>query len=164
MTEMPIYLAGLLVAVAALLITGCKMPGCRAQLWRVAAAVGLNWLAGLTYVEISGDFTPWKFSIVADIAAAAAVMWHPAGRAQCYIGIFYFLQIAGHIGFGARSILGYDPDPVYYYDAITWVAWGQLAAIGAWTGGLWIGHIVHSHRDSRDAVDSLARHGRIREG
>ena len=163
MTDLPAYLAGLLATLAAALFTGWRFPTWRGQLWRVAIAIFLNWAAGVAYVQATGDYTPWMFWIAADAITAMAVMWHPAGRMQVYIGLFFALQIAGHIAFGGRQLVGLPADPIFYYDAVTYVAWAQLAAIGVWTGGIWVGSVVPRHRNRRAPVDRRARLGHHRK-
>lgn len=153
MTSLPAYALGLLAIVLLTGLTGWKHLESRGQLWRVGAALALNWGAGLLYVSNTGNYTPWQFSIFIDSAAALTILFHPAGRAQAYIGLFYLFQIAGHIAYGGRHLLGYPADPVYYYDAITWVAWAQLLAVGVWSIGLWCGDILHRIRDRGHALD-----------
>lgn len=123
---------------------------------RTMAAIVLNWLAGIIYVHNTGNATPWHYNIFIDAAAAAAIMYHPASRVQGYIGLFYGFQIAGHVTFGARQLLGIPTDEVFYYDAITYVAWAQLAALGVWSGAIWVADLVYRlwnyrHADHRRA-------------
>jgi hypothetical protein len=153
MTELPAYMGGLFAMLLVAVLTTWWHPEQRKQMLRTAAAILLNWLAGTVYVQNTGNYTPWHFSIFIDAAAALAVMYHPAGRAQGFIGLFYFFQIAGHTAFGIRRLLGLPADPVFYYDAITWVAWAQLAAMGVWCGGIWIGSGVRRLRGRGDASD-----------
>jgi hypothetical protein len=159
MTEAPVYLSGLVVASLVAFVTGWRFKPHRWQLWRVAGAIFLNWLLGTAYVLKTGDYTPWMFSIVLDAITAAAVMWHPAGRTQVYIGLFYALQIAGHIGYGGRRLFGMEASALFYYDALTWIAWAQLLAIGVWAGGLWVRDTLHRSRPVRHALDRTARMG-----
>jgi hypothetical protein len=163
MTELLAYMAGLFTMLLAVALTAWLHRGQRPQMLRTAGAILLNWLVGFVYVQNTGNFTPWHFSIFVDAAAALAVMYHPAGRVQGFIGLFYFFQIAGHTAFGIRRLLGLPADPVFYYDAITWVAWAQLAAMGVWCGGIWIGSAVRRMRDRGDALDRGATSARSRE-
>lgn len=153
MTELPAYALGLLCAIILAIFTGWRNNEWRWQLWRVAGVIAINWFIGLLYTHNTGNPTPWAFNIFIDSAAAFVVMFHPAGRVQSYIGLFYALQIAGHISFGGRRLMGYHADPVFYYDAITIVAWGQLVAIGMWAGGIWGKSLLHRFRDRGHAVD-----------
>ena len=75
-------------------------------------------------------------------------------------GLFYFFQIAAHIALGIRSLLGIPTDAIFYYDAITYVAWAQLLALGAWSGGIWI--LVHRPGHSGDALHRRAGHFHLR--
>lgn len=143
MTSLAAYASGLLFAVLLSLYTGWKHEEAREQLWRVAAAILINWFAGLLYIRNTGNFSPWEFNLFIDSAAAFAVMWRPAGRVQGYIGLFYFFQIAAHVAYGIRDWAKMPNDPVFYYEAITLVAWAQLGALGAWTGGIWGKRFLH---------------------
>lgn len=163
MTELPAYLAGLVAISAVAFVTGWRFREWRNQLWRVSTAVFLNWALGTVYVAFTGDYTPWMFWIALDFVTAVAVMWHPAGRMQVYIGLFYALQIAGHIAFGGRRLVGLSADPIWYYDAVTYVAWAQLGAIGVWAGGIWVGAMLHRDRNSRPALHRGARLGHPRK-
>ena len=148
-TDLPQYAAGLAIMLAMVCLTCFWHAEPRAQMLRSAAAIAANWLAGVIYVHNTGNMTPWHFSILIDTLAAFAVMYHPAGKVQGFIGLFYCFQIAGHIAFGARQMLGLGADAIFYYDSITYVAWGQLVAMGVWCGGIWIADLVHRLRDSR---------------
>ena len=138
MTDLPAFTVGIVTAVTLAALTCWRFPDQRPQLLRTALAIWLNWIAGLFYVNVTDNLTPWHYSIFIDAVAAAGVMWHPAGRVQGYIGLFYMLQIAAHIAYGIRDLLGIPTDAVFYYDAITYIAWAQLFAIGAWSSGIWI--------------------------
>ncbi len=133
--------------------TGWKRTAARLQLWRVAFVLAANWYAGALFVRLSGDYTPWLFSLALDVLAAVAIMYRPAGRVQGIIGLTYFFQIAGHIAYGGRHLAGLPADPVYYYDAITLVAWVQLLAVGAWSAGIWGKALVHSLWHRSHALD-----------
>lgn len=163
MTELPAYAAGLMAMLALCGFTIRRHPGERWQIIRCAGAILFNWIAGVIYVRQTGDYTPWAFSIFIDALAALAVMFHPAGRVQGYIGLFYLLQIACHTGFGLREWLSYRTDSILYYDAITWIAWAQLAAMGGWCSAIWGDDILHRMRDRRHAADSRARRAHIRK-
>lgn len=157
MTDWPAYLAGLLGMLVLAALTVRWHPRERWQIVRCALAILINWIAGMIYVWQTRDYTPWAFNIFIDAAAALAVMYHPAGRVQGFLGLFYLFQIAGHTAFGVRQWLGLPADPVYYYNTITWIAWAQLAAMGGWCGAIWSGDLVHWLRDRRDARDRRAR-------
>lgn len=157
MTELPAYLTGLVVTALIALLTAGFHRHERAQVVRVAFAIIAVWAIGTVYVYGTGNYTPWKFSIMLDIAAAAVIMVRPASRAQALIGMLYFLQIAGHVAYGGRITFGYDASPVYYYDALTIVAWAQLFALGAWCGGIWLGTLVHGRWHRRHEVHRRAR-------
>lgn len=158
MTNAPTFALGMAAMLVAVSLTAYahSKGEVREQILRTAAAILINWIAGLIYVSTTDNYTPWHFSIFIDALAAFAVMFHPAGRVQGFVGLFYFVQIAGHIAFGLRTMLHMSVDPIYYYDAITYVAWAQLAAMGAWCGGVWIGDLLHRLRPRGDASDSRA--------
>jgi hypothetical protein len=165
MTDLPAYATGLFVMLALACLTANHFEQERWAVVRSAGAILANWIAGAVYVATTDNHTPWHFSIFIDALAALAVMYHPAGRVQGAIGLFYFLQIAGHIAFGFRRVLGMEADAIFYYDAITYVAWAQLAAMGVWCGGIWGRSLVHRVRNRRDASNrhASARHIRRRE-
>lgn len=150
MLDMPSYAIGLFLVCIMAFITGSLFENSREQLWRSAGAILANWCVGMLYVYNTGNTSPWAFNIFIDSVAAATVLFHPAGRAQVYIGLFFAFQLAGHIAFGGRELLGLYADPFYYYDAITLVAWGQLLAMGVWGAGIWGKAILHSIRGFRD--------------
>jgi hypothetical protein len=156
MTDLPAYAGGLLTMLVVVGFTAHRFTNERWQLARVALAIFLNWLAGASYVIATENYTPWHFSIFIDALAAFAVMWQPAGRVQGFIGLFYLLQIAGHTAFGVRRLFGLGADPLYYYDAITFVAWAQLLAMGVWSGGLWGRSLFRRLRDRRDEAGRRA--------
>lgn len=158
MTDLPAFTVGIVIAGIIAAITCLRFPDQRPQLLRTALAIWMNWIAGLLYVHTTGNMTPWHFNIFIDAVAAAGVMWHPAGKVQGYIGLFYFFQIAAHIAFGIRSLLGIPNDAIFYYDAITYVAWAQLIALGSWSGGIWITDILHRTRTGGHARDHSAGH------
>lgn len=163
MTEFAAYLAGLLVAEILVLVTAYSHRGQATQMLRTMAAIALNWQAGVAYIAWSGDYTPWMFNIAIDALAAFAVMFHPAGKVQGFIGLFYFVQIAGHIAYGGRRLFDMSADDIYYYDALTYVAWAQLIAMGVWCGGVWIGSAVHRVRDCGHADDRRTSAATARE-
>jgi len=163
MTSLAAYMTGLGCVVLFCLYTGWKHEEAREQLWRVAAAILINWCAGMLYIGNTGNQAPWEFNLFIDSAAAFAVMWRPAGRVQGYIGLFYFFQIAAHVAYGIRDWAKMPNDPVFYYEAITLVAWAQLVALGAWAGGIWgkrflhrLGHRGNAH-DRRKGTAHPAR-------
>lgn len=162
MTDTAPFACGIVAMMLAVAITAASHPDQREQMLRTAVVITANWGAGLAYVSVTANHTPWHFSIFIDALAAFAVMFHPAGKVQGFIGLFYFLQIAGHTAFGLRLLFGMSADPIYYYDAITYVAWLQLAAMGAWCGGV-CGDLVHRWRRRRDEDDRRASAAHSRE-
>lgn len=156
MTELPAYLVGLIMACLACLMTAHFHRASSGPLVRTACMIALNWVAGTLYVAGSGDYTPWAFSILIDVSCAAAIMAHPAGRMQAYIGLFYCLQIAFHCGFGLHETTGMPANGMAYYDAITWIAWGQLAAMGAWCVGILVGD--HRRGNRHPPLDRAGHH------
>lgn len=163
MTEIHAFMVGLFVMLAVVAPTAAAHRDQREQMLRTAVAILCNWIAGVAYVSITDNHSAWHFNIFIDAAAAFAVMFHPAGKVQGFIGLFYLIQIAGHVAFGIRRLTGMSADPIYYYDAITYVAWLQLAAMGAWCGGVWIGNLLHHLRHRGDAPDRRASHSHSRK-
>lgn len=159
MLDMPSYALGLAMTVAFAAVTCLHIPATVKQLCRVAGVLLANWLAGMAFFALSNDYSAWYFNIFIDAAAAFVVLWKPVGKAQQYIGLFYFIQLAGHIAYGSRILLGYPANAAYYYDAITIVAWLQLLAVWGWAGGLWLQALLHHLRHRGHALDrgSLAR-------
>jgi hypothetical protein len=157
MTELPAYLAGLIVCALFALAVGWLEKDYRGQLWRVAGALAVNWCAGFLYVTNTGNETPWQFSIFIDSMCAAVIMLRPTGRTQVYIGLFYMLQIACHIAYGGRQLLKLPVDAVLYYDTITWIAWAQLLAVGVWGSGIWGRNRLHRFWPVRHAPYRAAR-------
>lgn len=164
MTELPAYLTGLVSMLVLVGLTAFRHKMQREQVLRSAAAILFNWIAGSLYVSFTEDYTPWHFSIFIDAICAFIVMWQPAGRVQGFIGLFYFLQIAGHTAFGLRYLTGYPNDPIFYYDAITYVAWAQLLAMGAWCVGIWGSPVFRFVRDRVHAVNPVAGSHSSRDG
>lgn len=158
MTDLPAFSAGMLFTVLLVLSTCWRYGEQREQMLRTMTVIILNWFAGIVYVSNTENPTPWHYNIFIDAAAAIAVMYHPAGRVQGYIGLFYFFQISAHVAFGARRLLGIPTDEIFYYDAITYVAWAQLAALGVWCGGVWLADLVHRFGFSGDAPHNRAGH------
>jgi len=144
MTSLAAYASGLLCIVLLAGVTGWRHSDARWQLWRVAFVLAVNWFAGFVFVTTTGNYTPWAYSLAIDAAAALAIMYRPAGKVQGLFGLTYFFQIAGHVAYGGRGLFGLPADPLYYYDAITAVAWLQLLAVGAWSAGIWGRSAVHS--------------------
>jgi hypothetical protein len=162
-TSLVAYMAGLFSVLALVGLTAYRNQARREPLLRTGAAIAACWLAGLIYVSNTDDYTPWHFNIFIDALAALAVMFRPAGRTQGGIGLLYFAQIAWHTAFGIQIFSGNSPDPSFYYDAITWLAWAQLAVLGAWCGGIEYGSLVHSLRNSRHAPSSRPRDSTAKE-
>lgn len=152
------YMSGLFTISLLCLVTAWRKAAQREQILRATAVIVSNWCAGLAYVQNSGNLTPWQFNIFIDSASAAVILWHPAGRAQAYIGLFYMLQIAFHAAYGIREVLGQQVDQLFYYDAITWIAWGQLLAMGTWCSGIWGKDAVRRWRDHSHALDCRKSH------
>jgi len=157
MTELPVYLTGLILALGFAVVTALRHPACREPLLRTAAAILGCWIAGVAYTATTDDLTPWHFNIFLDAVTATVVMMNPAGRTQGTIGLLYFVQIAWHTAFGIQIFSGNKPDEQFYYDAITWVAWAQLAVLGIWCGGIEHDNRVRTLRNSRDASSSRPR-------
>jgi len=155
---MPSFLAGLIAIAFLSACTAWRDVRSREQLSRAIVVIVLNWCAGMAYVQNSGNLTPWQFNIFIDSASAAVILWHPAGRAQAYIGLFYMLQIAFHAAYGIREVLDQRVDQLFYYDAITWIAWGQLLAMGTWCSGIWGKDAVRRWRDHSHALDCRKSH------
>jgi hypothetical protein len=162
LTSLPSFATGISIVMTfvALILWQNWSPACKPVL-RTALAILSNWLTGVLYVQLTGDYVPWHFNIVIDGLAAFIVMYHPAGKPQGYIGLFYITQIACHIAFGIRNlgIIGEPGESTVYYDTITWIAWAQLIAIGVWCGGIW--HNAHfcrirhwNHVQTRNARSS----------
>ena len=147
------YMSGLFAISLLCLVTAWRKATQREQILRTVLVIFLNWCAGLAYIQNSGDMTPWQFNIFIDSAAAAIILWHPAGRVQAYVGLFYMIQIAFHTAYGIREVFGQSVDQIFYYDAITFIAWGQLLALGAWCGGIWGKDAVRGLRDHGHALD-----------
>ena len=163
MTELPVYMNGLFAMLAIAGLTAWRHVDERSALMRTAGAIFANWVAGLVYVQNTGNLTPWHFNIFIDALAAAAVLYHPAGRAQGFIGLFYGFQIAFHVAVGFRLLLDFPVDLLFYYDAITWIAWAQLLAIGGWCGTVWGRSALHRFWRCSLEADRLAGRRHIHE-
>lgn len=122
------------------------------QLLRSAIAVLANWAFGIAFNYTTGITDGWWFNICIDTGAAAAILWHPAGRWQAVLGVTYCVQIAMHLGYGVVLLLQQTPDPMAYYHWLTVIAFAQLVVLGGWTGGALV-----SSRNSR--VESVDRKG-----
>jgi hypothetical protein len=164
MLDLPAYMLGLFGVLALVGLAAERFEECREPLLRTGASVLGCWLAGVVYVQTTDDYTPWHFNIFIDALAASVIMLHPAGRLQGAIGLLYFGQIAWHTAFGIQILSGNMPDALFYYNAITWVAWAQLAVLGAWGGGILYGSRVRTVRHSRNAPRTRTRAANSREG
>jgi len=143
-TSVVAYASGLFCVALLAGFTGWRRKEVRWQIWRVGFVLAANWFLGFVFVTQTGNYTPWIFSLLIDALAAFAIMYRPAGKIQGLIGLTYFFQIAGHIAYGGRGLIGLETDPLYYYDALTFVAWVQLLAVGAWGAGIWGKCALHS--------------------
>lgn len=147
----PSYTIGLILVGAFALATGAVLW--REQLLRSCAAVVANWMIGTAFITLTGWTDCWGFNIILDAATATLVLWHPASRMQALIGVSYCVQIAMHIGYGTAKIdlfvIGARADPWKYYDALTAIAWIQLALLGGWGSGLWLWRIADRRRGVR---------------
>lgn len=114
---------------------------------RTCLAIVGNWLLNTGFVLLSGNPTAaWWFAAV-DIAAAAIVLRHPAGRVQAAIGWVYVAQIIAHFVFIVRA----DEAAAYdYWLLLTRLAWLQLLLLGGWSIGRW-GKIARSRAVRRRA-------------
>lgn len=127
-------------------------PEMRVYLWRVAGVLSINWALGTFYALQTGNPTPWHFNIFIDVVSAWVITLHPANRWQMIIGCTYCAQILVHCAYGLQdlrpewSFLSWMPNwhvaQLTYYWTLTWIAFGQLALLGAWSGGLKIGHLL----------------------
>lgn len=138
---MPEYILGLVV-VAVLSLTLAHPP-----MTRTCLAIVGNWALNTGFVMLSGNPTAaWWFAAV-DIAAAAVVLRHPAGRVQAAIGWVYVAQIIAHFVFIVRA----DEAAAYdYWLLLTRLAWLQLLLLGGWAVGRW-GKIARSRAVRRRA-------------
>lgn len=105
-------------------------------LWRVAGVVLANWCAGTVFIWQTRNFDPWEFNLFIDSLAMMVVLWHPAGKAQVLLGLLYIGQICLHIVYGSRELLSYPNDILFYYNALTVIAWAQLLVLGGWASGI----------------------------
>lgn len=138
MLDWPAYLAGLVAVLAMSAATGLRHKESREQLWRTAGAIAFVWAFGILYTSNTGNQDPWEFNLFIDSAAMAAILWHPAGRAQAIVGWLYLGQLICHSSYGVRELLGFYTDILLYYNALTGIAWLQLLAVGVWCGGIWL--------------------------
>lgn len=129
MTELPTFAFGLLVAVFLALAAGTSL------MQRVALVLLANWLVLTAYVDATNNYTPWAMCFVVDALSAWAVMRRPASCPQATIGMLYLGQMSWHLVFGVREAINLPADAIFYYDAVTYIAWGQVAVLGVWTGG-----------------------------
>lgn len=118
---------------------------------RTALAILGNWIAGLVMSIPGGITDAWAWNIAIDGFAAFVILWRPAGRWQSLLGVSYCAQIAMHIGYGALLLTDQQPDQWSYYDALTRVAWVQLALLGAW-GGRTIWRALAGHNGGGSAA------------
>jgi len=102
---------------------------------RSMLAITGNWLLGLGFIALTGWTDCWLYNIVIDTAAAIAILWRPAGRAQAMLGVSYCVQIAMHTGYGAALLRYGSAEKFIYYDRLTTVAWAQLLIMGGWAIG-----------------------------
>lgn len=139
--------------------SGWKRKAPRWQIWRSVVAIAFNWLAGTVYITETGDYTPWQFSLFIDSGAALAILYHPAGREQAFLGWSYGLQIAAHIVFGALVTAGYSPPQDAYYRYLTYIAFVQLLILGDWSIG---GRLENYLRRLWPRFDATYRRARLR--
>lgn len=108
----------------------------RGAVLRCTLAVAANWIVGML-VSHAGWVDAWPVNIVIDVLTAWVILRNPAGRWQSILGVSFCAQIAMHVGYGANIILFSHGDMVGYYNALTVVAFLQLAVTGGWNGDLW---------------------------
>lgn len=133
--NLPAYVTGLSFTVLLALLLGRKRAD-RGALWRCAAVIAVNWVLGTAFVTLTANYDPWEYNMFIDSVAMAVVLRHPAWRAQAAIGLLYIVQICCHIAYGGRELLGYPNDAIFYYDALTIIAWAQLLVLGGWACGV----------------------------
>lgn len=151
MASLVSYVMGLLVVSSLLLWAGNAKKSVRGQVWRVVLVIMLNWCCGVTYITATGDQAPWEFNILIDTLSAFAILSNPVSRPQAYIGICYLAQICAHTAYGIREFFKFPNDVVFYYDALTLVAWTQLAVMGMWACGIGGSIVLHRLRGGRNA-------------
>lgn len=139
--------------IALLLVAGPCAIFRRDAMSRVASALILNWVAGYLFNEVFHTTTPWAWSFAIDTVSAVIVLWSPACRWQALIGASYIVQIMMHAMFALGRW-----HPHSYWEALTAVAWLQLALLLLW-GGAGVAH-RHAFDVRRRAVDSFAPHSR----
>jgi hypothetical protein len=101
---------------------------------RTYAAILGNWVANTGFVLLSGNPTAPLWFAATDVAAAAIILRHPAGRVQAAIGWVYVAQIIAHFVFLVRA----DEAAAYdYWLLLTRLAWVQLLLLGGWGIGRW---------------------------
>jgi hypothetical protein len=138
-----------------LLIAGPMALIGRGAVERCASVLMLNWLAGYCFNAWFGTFTPWAWSALIDTVSAVVILWHPAGRAQAILGGSYVAQLVCHFLYAATSIWTQHE----YWQALTFIAWAQLAVLGIWgakvgyssiAGHFWGGdkYADNSHKNS----------------
>ncbi len=153
------YLGGLAAMLIAVSLTYTRTPD--TQLARSAVAIVGNWIAGFSFIALTGWYDCWPFNILLDTATAVLILWHPAGRWQSMLGVSYCLQICFHAGYGLNALdlfgQGSSADTWKYYNALTLVAWFQLMIVGGWCVDLG----VRSRRDNRGTSASRTGSGRV---
>lgn len=104
---------------------------------RTAIAIALNWAVLTAFVLLTGIHNAWPLYLAADAATAFVILYQPAGRMQALIGWTYMAQIMIHVIFATSNpILADYP----YWELLLWIAWVQLALLGGWIGGRWLGY------------------------
>jgi len=110
-----------------------------------------NWLAGLAFVTLSGNATPWAFNILIDGIAAAIILARPAAKFQSVLGAIYLAQISISCGYGLNEIKD-TAEPLIYYNMLSLLGWLQLLILGGWGGADLAKRHTHRLRASHHAL------------
>jgi hypothetical protein len=145
-----IYSFGLAVALVVAYITVAVTLDWR--VFRVITAIAINWCLGSAFTYFTEITDGWWFNILIDGLAAWVILYSPSGKCQSALGVSYCIQIAMHVGYGARVLLIGDADRWQYYNALTFIAWLQLLLVGGWCIVLW-----DRHRRRRDTHPRVAQ-------
>jgi FtsH-binding integral membrane protein len=106
---------------------------------RVATALLANWCAHMLHWSLTGDASPYWFSILVDMLTAVIILRRPAGKIQALVGWTLLVQITFHVAYVLHLLnSGFTYHAAErYWDWLDWIAVVQIFLVGGgMVGGL----------------------------
>lgn len=127
----------------------------RNPMQRTVGTLAAVFTVQLCYIAAVGDRGQEFAFIALDGAAAAVILFRPAGWAQAMIGLTYLLQMSMHAAKAALAEWGPGFDPMTYWYFVTAAAFLQLLIAGGW----WLYVRLGNGRALRGASKGAVAHG-----